>query len=433
MAGSRTITHMRPTEPKWDQKDLERRLCHALDIAIQAIERLAPAGYTDPEEPDGRIRPEKVVSETALLLLTASTVACREAVGTRVRQVAGLLIPHARSRRMRLGLCLEPALALDYATAHICLTRAGYPDICFDELLRTALRSQARAGRERVPHRVLEQEWLLRGCADTPVGLPGVPAMARYSVLNRPMDLLSGSRDDVYAFTHAVMYVRDFNIAPRRLPVARTALLEHAEAALARCLDEQDYDLGAEVLLAWPLTGKAWSPAAAFAFRVMAGVEDQAGFLPTASTRIERLNRLQGESRSAYLLATAYHTVYVMGLLCAMALQPGRTPPRAIPSQSAIPGSARRFLEILDADGRSAHWREEFAHLTEVERDSLAGFLLNVALRRKAGQRDFSGMAKLLAEGHALGLTDTPAASQSAEMLERVAMLAGDARLERTA
>jgi len=74
------------------------------------------------------------------------------------------------------------------------------------------------------------------------------------------MDLLNGSRDDVYAFTHALMYVTDFNIRPRRLPRRRAAILAEAEAALARCLDEQDYDLGGEVLLAWPLTGRSWSP-----------------------------------------------------------------------------------------------------------------------------------------------------------------------------
>jgi hypothetical protein len=80
------------------------------------------------------------------------------------------------------------------------------------------------------------------------------------------MDLLSGSREDIYAFTHALMYVTGFNISPWRLPRARAVILEEAEAALGRCLDEQDYDLGGELLLAWPLTRATCSAAAAFGF-----------------------------------------------------------------------------------------------------------------------------------------------------------------------
>ena len=93
-----------------------------------------------------------------------------------------------------------------------------------------------------------------------------------------------------------------------RLPRKRKEILLDAEAALSRCLDHQDYDLAGEVLLAWPLTGRSWGAIGAFGFRVLAHVEDQAGFLPSSSTRIDRLNRLHGEDRAKYLLATAYHT-----------------------------------------------------------------------------------------------------------------------------
>jgi hypothetical protein len=414
----------------WDKNDLERRLCHALDVAGRAVEKLAANGYSDSREPHAVIRPEKVVSETAVLLLAASAAAARDEVRGRVARLARSLIPHARSQRMLLGLCLEPALALDYATAHICLERLGYPDADFDAVLRQALRSQARAGRERVPHRVLEQAWLLARWRGASGARSRAPAAERDSVLNRPMDLLGGSRDDIYAFTHALMYVTDFNIRPRRLPRPRAAILPEAEAALARCLDDQDYDLGGEVLLAWPLTGPSWSAAAAFAFRVLARVEDQAGFLPTPATRIARLKELEGGDRANYLLATSYHTVYVMGLLCAAALRPGRTPPSVIP---AARGGAEPLLDMLDGDGHSAHWREEFDRLAATERDALAGFLFAVALHRRTKQRDFAAVARLLQQGRALGLTDTPIASQAAEMLERVALLAGRPSLARTA
>src|SRR5271170_5572994 len=88
---------------KWDERDLIRRLCHALDIARLAVEHLAADGYTDPRDPARSIRPEKIVSETAVLLVAASPAMVHPEVETRIRDVAELLIPHARSERVLLG------------------------------------------------------------------------------------------------------------------------------------------------------------------------------------------------------------------------------------------------------------------------------------------------------------------------------------------
>ena len=258
---------------KWDRGDLVRRLARVLDVAKKALTRLAPAGYTDSVEPSLSVRPEKVISETAVLLLAASAARQEPEIETRTKTLAELLMVHARSDRMRLGVCLEPALSLDYAQAHACLSRLGYPDPAFDKLLEQSQLSQARSGRERPPHRVLEQQWIAGLLGISPAGLRkhnGSAAAA--SVLGNPLDLLSGGREDVYALTHALMFVAGGDLPPRPLPRRRSAILSEAEAVLAWCLDESDYDLGGEVLLAWPLTGSPWSPAAAFGFRVLARV-----------------------------------------------------------------------------------------------------------------------------------------------------------------
>jgi hypothetical protein len=199
-------------------------------------------------------------------------------------------------------------------------------------------------------------------------------------------------------------------------------ILAEAEALLARCLDEQDYDLAGEVLLSWPLTGKAWSAAAAFAFRVIAHVEDKAGFLPTAATRISEIRERDGIERKKYLLATAYHTGYVMGLVCAACLRPGYAPPTAIPvSNAEKPDRAGTILKALDSDGKHPHWRDDFNQLAATETDALAGFLLDIALRRRVAIRDFGGIHDLLRLAYDLDLADTPAASQAAELLQRLA------------
>jgi hypothetical protein len=406
----------------WDEHDLIDRLCHALDIAKLAVEQLASQGYSDPKNPAKSIRPEKIISETAVLLISASLLTTHPEIEVRIKDLAEHLIPHARSKRMMLGLCLEPAVAWDYALPHVCLSRLGYCDSEFDELLRVTLKSQAHAGRERVPHRILEQEWIAMTWREPEVSRRSTtPFTARLSILNHPIDLLNATRDDIYAFTHALMYVTDFNLHPVPLPRPRHVVLGEAETMLARCLDEQDYDLSGEVLLSWPLTGKSWSPAAAFAFRVLAHVEDKAAFLPTPSTRISELKALEGVQRTQYLVATAYHTAYVMGLVCAASLQAGYAPPATIPSDNVKPGAAKQILTLLDTDGQPPHWHDEFRQLTEPETDALAGFLINVALRRRVACRDFEGLRALLELAYDLNLANTPSASQAAEMLYRFA------------
>lgn len=402
----------------WDTANLRRRVCHALDIAEKACKQLAADGYTDPEEPANNVLPEKILAETAFLLVAVSSVTQSRAITARINQLAQMLAPEARSKRMLLGMALRPALALDYAQAHICLAKLGYPDPLFDTLLRQTMESLT--GHERPPHRMLEQEWIARTWNYArPRNSGSTLTAARNSALALPMDLLHGTREDIYAFTHALMYVRNFNHRPHALPRPQDEILAEAEGALARCLDEEDYDLAGEVLLAWPLTAANWSSMAAFGFRVLARVEDKVGFLPAPNTRLERLQRLAGDQRSRYLLATAYHTTYVMGLLCATSLQRGRKPPRNIPLTPCSPGSAAAILPFLH-DANRKHWQDEFDMLPPVAQDSLAKLLFTIGLRRNAAKGRFDALRELLQAGYSLGLTDTPAASQSAEILDRL-------------
>src|ERR1051326_961136 len=92
---------MRPAWPHWDRTDLLRRLCGALDIAERVVVCLADDGYADEVDPSLNLRPEKVISETAVLLLAASTVN-EQQVLQRIDNLARLLIPHARGPRIRM-------------------------------------------------------------------------------------------------------------------------------------------------------------------------------------------------------------------------------------------------------------------------------------------------------------------------------------------
>jgi hypothetical protein len=270
---------------------------------------------------------------------------------------------------------------------------------------------------------MLEQIWVKKlWNGKLPVSALQVSKITADSALNRPIDLLHGTKDDMYAFTHALMYVTGFNSFSKKLPRKRTEILDDAEAMLARCLDEKDYDLAGEVLLSWPLTGNSWSAAASFAFRVLAVAEDETGYLPSPGTRNETLAKMEGIERQKYLYATIYHTAYVMGLLCAVSLQPGKAPANSIRMKKAAPGSAAKILLFLGRDPQKKQWRNEFNKLPAREQDALAGLLLNIALIRNVQQKQYGVVYELLGVACEMDIADTPLARQAAELLDRVAM-----------
>jgi hypothetical protein len=428
-AGARTVgAAARPDAPV--RADLVRRLGRVLETAEHVLDRLAMDGWTDPLDAASSVRPEKVVSETALLLLAASAVPGEPALARRVDELARRTTAHARGARMRAGVCFEPALALDYAQAHACLRRMGHGDASFDTLLQAATRAQAFAVRERVPHRALEQCWVAELCElGTPAGWPSVRALAAMSALGRPLDLVGASREDLYAFTHALMYLKDPHLADKPLPRPRAEILRDAEAALVRCLADEDYDLAGELLLAWPLTGARFGGWSLFAWRTLAAVEDAAGFLPSPGTRLAHLARLPAAQRTDALLASAYHTVYVMGLLCAACLARGCLPPD-MPSialsegDPAGAGARRRWEAPVAAApaprGASGHWAAVYARLDAPERAALGGFMQAVTLHRAVRARDVAAIHAALATAAAAGVADGPLWSQAAELLERL-------------
>ena len=216
-----------------------------------------------------------------------------------------------------------------------------------------------------------------------------------------------------------MMYVTDFGFRPALLPRGRAVILDEASSLLARTLDDEDYDLAGEVLLAWPFIGEPWSAAAGFAFRVLARLEDHAGVLPGGTTRLDRLSRLGGSEKARYALATAYHTVYVMGFLCAASLRAGRAPPARIAGLPVDAGFVDRLLTVLERD--QGHWQAPLLELSETERNALCPFLLDLALVQKCRKHDYRAVGELLAAAYERGLARSPLCGQSAELLERLA------------
>ncbi len=377
----------------------------------------AERGYADSEVPDNSFRPDKPIAEAAMLAYAAAGANHHPVVADRVSDLVATLVPLARSRRIMLGMALHPSACVELAVPHILLSRLGFEDETFDDFLEICLSSEAARGHERPPFAALERSWILALRNGSELGRDWQIDLER-SVLKWPLDFLGGLKEDAYALTHLVMYCADFGFNVKPLPRPRTAVLAAARSLLARCLDEEDYDLAAEVVMIWPELGAPWCASSAFVFRVLTTIEDQVGVLPSVRTRIERLNELSGEDRTRYAFATSYHTALVMGLLCALALRAGSTPPSTLPGPPADQALIDRIKSFIEMD--RGHWQSVFAALTGQDGLKLAPLLLDIALLQKIRTRNYEAANELLqiAEGH--GMDQTPLVVQAAEMLDRV-------------
>lgn len=422
-AGHRVSPAGRQAHPRpgtcCDRADLERRLTGALVVAERAAVLLGGDGWSDPDDPDVAVTAEKTVAETALLLLVADRVSGgRPNIGAAIHRIASRLLPHATRLGTRAAICVDPAMLLDTAFGAICLARLGYTDAGFAQLLQAALDQPDRPRRERLPHRALEQLWLMRlaGC-EHPGDNRHLGELVRQSALGSGLDVLTQRRDDLYALTHSIMYATD--LGADRAPIPRAARLVRGEldAALAVSLDRQDYDLAGELLACYFMLGFNLTPSASFAFDVITAVEDEAGFLPAPTLRLGRLAALDGIDRSRYLLAASYHTVYVAGLLCALALCNARPlrPKRA----AGHPPPAALLAQFHGAQPR--HWEQYFAERPEGEQGALTPLLITVALNRAVTARKLDEVSRLLTLTAPTQTAGLPAVTQANEILRRAA------------
>ena len=313
----------------WPAADLERRLCRVLDLAAQVVTEFGDTGYTDTLEPQLSFGPEKVVAEAAMLAYAASGVVGVSDVRRRVDDLAGQLVPYVRSRRALADMALQPGRAFKYAVPHVLLTRLGHGDDTFDRVFRSRCALTVELAGDLPPSARLERRWIATHW-DFALPSPSVDHIEG-TFIDHPIDVLSHAREEAYSLTHLLFYLTDFGLGP---PPAMSRppgdVLTEIEALLLRYLDLEDYDLSGELLMAWPQLGAAWSPSAVFAFRVLARVEDSVGMLPCGNVDVGHLDRLEPDERSRYARATAYHTAFVMGFLCAASLHDRSQPPTTI-------------------------------------------------------------------------------------------------------
>jgi len=221
---------------------------------------------------------------------------------------------------------------------------------------------------------------------------------------------LEATTNDAYAFTHALPYATDFGRLPLPYDVDRQNLLGIAEALAVKALDEDDFDLLAEVLMAPPILRLGWTPTLSFAWNVMERVWDEYGFVPGPGvppapeneTRTKKVRRVLG---------TLYHTTFAAGLCCATMI--------ACESVSSeiekhVPG------EVELPPGKGTAWKINWRRSSRQTQESLIFMSLALTLRRAVEVVDLNGVRNVLKRAAESDLLEHPLFIQALEMLERI-------------
>ncbi len=374
-----------PTGGAWPRGDLEDRVVRALELASAVLDEFGTTGFTDTERPALSFGPDKVIAESAMLAYAAAGAGTGRRLASAVAAVVERLGPLCRSKNALADAALQPQRAFKYAIPHRLITALGSPDERFDEFILAQCTSAQRMAADLPPVARMERQWV--------VGLWGSGGHARAvldltgTALERPLDVLTVSREDAYALTHMLFYVSDFARSPsiylRRSPAA---VLDDVRALVARYVRLEDYDLSGELLMAWPELGADWDPVARFCFRVLAEVENQVGMLPCGNLDPRRLAAMSLPESGRYTRATAYHTAFVMGFCCAAALR-GGSPPLPVPASDRTELVWPQLYEMVGT--HRGHWQPMFDTLTGPEKESLTPMLADMATIDSMEGRDY--------------------------------------------
>ncbi len=393
------------------------RVVSSLEFAKRTVQHLIIEGYAAPKDAPWYVRSEKIIAESAFLMVFANSVKIYEPVAKALSALAEVLEPLARSEAMLLNICLKPDLALDYGHSHICLSYLGYPNQKFDLALADSLASEAAGGIERTPYRMLEREWL-GSIWKNAYNQKGLNSWISKSCLNHPVELFSESSDGVYALTHAIMYVtfegkkvKEFNA---------DQIIDLVEALLVRYMDKQDYDVAGELLMAWPLLGKQLSSTASFALNCLLKIEARVGFLPAPGLDRSMVEDKGQTERRTYIYSINYHTAFVMGLLCCTLLKNYNMLDVDDTTNFLNPPNLVSSLNSQLRNGKRTHWYEYYTKLDRKQQQRLVPFVYQACLVRNIQNRKYAKVAQMLQLSNDNGLGTLAMAKQAQALLDRL-------------
>lgn len=298
--------------------ELLDRLLLVLGHGADELTRLETYAQTWKDEGDALLRlQDKVAAEALLLAYLASRVSgdnrrLQEAVTTlRVRAEE-----HIVTNRNAALLRRFPQTAATLGVGFVLLSQFGrlLPNI--EKLLRQAVTRGFTTLSERSTFRLMDTRWTY-GLLDSGLVRP-VDELLPLSTLGASPHPIYTMNEDNYALTHAIYYVTDFGRKlPLTFPQAQTPFLD---SFLAWIAIRGDLDLLGEFLIATLTLHQPRTPAFRFAWHLLFKAWDDNGGLTGPEFSSAHFTELQGTEADAYAFSENYHTTFVGGILCAVAL-----------------------------------------------------------------------------------------------------------------
>lgn len=341
-----------------DTEGLLGRLIDVLSSGADQLTRLeAYAKYWKDEGGGFLRRQDKIGAEAILLAYLASRVPLED---SRLRDAVELLRDHAEAHiatgRNEALLRRFPQTAATLGVGFVLLSQLDRSKPGIERLLRRALTQNFATLSERSTFRLMDTRWTY-GLLESGLVRP-VEELLPLSTLGASPHPIYTMNEDNYALTHAIYYVTDFGRRPVPLALQQDCN-QLVDPFLAWNAIRADLDLLGEFLIAALALRQPPSPAFQFAWHlIFRAWDDNRGLVGPEFSSV-RFAELSGEEATAYAFSENYHTAFVGGILCAVALTVPRLGSQTQGQGHAIhvhPTLASRCLDAA-ARVRGAVWR----------------------------------------------------------------------------
>jgi hypothetical protein len=355
------------------------------------------------------------VVEAALLAFVAGRLPePTRRIEERLTALGAALRSHIYTSRNVAGLRRRPYTAVALGVSHLALGRTGHADPGVDRLLREVVASGDLEAYERLPYRAMEVAWLMEHLTGAH---ERVLAVAGASVVSFGVRPFHATVNDVYALTHAAMYLTDFGARPwpRRIDpgTARRAV----DACLRWQLLTGNLDLLGELVMTEVMLGEL-SLAGHVAWALLADARAELGFLPSPSFSTGEYGGLTGAEARAYAVRHVYHTEFVWAILCAVAA--GRecllayAPSQREPTVAAAPNEWR-----TEATAAKLERLEATCARHDVGGRDLLSLALDGLLVEAVRAYDLARVGRLLGDALRLNLSVTQTILDATRFVER--------------
>jgi len=348
----------------------------------------------------------KVISEASMLIRTvlSSPLSAEPYINANANKLYSQVVDRLEIEKRIAFLHKRPWLTIETLTPYIHLRQLGYQNEIANKLLNCVCSSGQLWKAEQTPTQIFEAQWLY--WLHTATIHPDTSSTLRATCLGRGMPILGSVTEDIYAFTHCLLFLTDLGIQHwQGLPREKMTILSDARLLLITSMDYGNYDLAAELLWAWPILGLSMDCTAEFFYSTLCSIQGENGYLPGPYFQKEVHDALSESLREHYIVTNCYHSTVVMGILASLI---SRASNHMLQSSSKDEdetleltehfinhvGSASqssRALALIPSRFPKAAWE---MHLTEKSATRLAPMFLDIALKRAMEYDDASALIK---------------------------------------